>query len=147
MLIVTDELDENLFLAARNMPNVIEVVDAASVDPVSLVRSDTCVMTRGRGEEDRGVAGMSHETSLESTRLCGAARAAHLREERAPCRDSNQVRFRGGAGRDQARGQGRGRAAVQGQGRSRCTWSNVKGKEKRFAFHAGRQAQLEERRT
>ena len=40
------ELDENLFLAARNIPNV-DVRDAASIDPVSLIAYDKVLVTVG----------------------------------------------------------------------------------------------------
>ncbi|WP_277985101.1 50S ribosomal protein L4 [Salinicola tamaricis] len=43
-LIVTEELDEKLYLAARNIPNV-DVVDAAAADPVSLIAFDKVLMT------------------------------------------------------------------------------------------------------
>ncbi|KFD22416.1 MULTISPECIES: 50S ribosomal protein L4 [Tatumella] len=44
VLIVTGELDENLFLAARNLFKV-DVRDAAGIDPVSLIAFDKVVMT------------------------------------------------------------------------------------------------------
>ncbi|CAJ0956397.1 unnamed protein product [Ranitomeya imitator] len=44
LLIVTGELDENLFLAARNLYKV-DVRDAAAIDPVSLIAFDKVVMT------------------------------------------------------------------------------------------------------
>lgn len=44
VLIVTDEVDDNLYLAARNIPNVA-VVEAASADPVSLIAFDKVLMT------------------------------------------------------------------------------------------------------
>lgn len=44
VLIVTGELDENLFLAARNLYKV-DVRDAAAIDPVSLIAFDKVVMT------------------------------------------------------------------------------------------------------
>ncbi len=44
VLIVTGELDENLFLAARNLHKV-DVRDAAAIDPVSLIAFDKIVMT------------------------------------------------------------------------------------------------------
>ncbi|CAG18760.1 50S ribosomal protein L4 [Photobacterium profundum] len=44
VLIVTGELDENLFLAARNLYKV-DVRDAATIDPVSLIAFDKIVMT------------------------------------------------------------------------------------------------------
>ena len=43
-LIVTPEVDENLFLASRNVPNVYSL-DVASLDPVSLVGADKVIMT------------------------------------------------------------------------------------------------------
>ena len=44
VLIVTDQPDNNLYLSARNLPNV-EVMDISSVDPVSLVRYENVLMT------------------------------------------------------------------------------------------------------
>ena len=43
-LIVTEDLDANVFLAARNIPYVT-AVDVAGVDPVSLIGFDKVVMT------------------------------------------------------------------------------------------------------
>ena len=43
-LIVTAEVESNLFLAARNIPNV-HVLDVTGLDPVSLVAADKVVMT------------------------------------------------------------------------------------------------------
>ncbi|MFD2178600.1 50S ribosomal protein L4 [Veronia pacifica] len=43
-LIVTAEVDENLFLSARNLYKV-DVRDAAGIDPVSLIAFDKVVMT------------------------------------------------------------------------------------------------------
>ena len=44
VLIITGELDENLFLAARNLYKV-DVRDASGIDPVSLIAFDKVVMT------------------------------------------------------------------------------------------------------
>ena len=44
VLIITGELDENLFLAARNLHKV-DVRDATGIDPVSLIAFDKVVMT------------------------------------------------------------------------------------------------------
>lgn len=44
VLIVTEEVDANLYLAARNIPNV-DVVDVAAADPVSLVAFDKVLAT------------------------------------------------------------------------------------------------------
>ena len=43
-LIVTEAVEENLYLAARNLPHV-DVVDAAAIDPVSLIAFDKVVMS------------------------------------------------------------------------------------------------------
>ena len=43
-LIVSNEFNENVYLASRNIPGVY-VLDASSVDPVSLVAADKVVMT------------------------------------------------------------------------------------------------------
>lgn len=43
-LIVADSVDENLYLASRNVPNV-NVCDATGVDPVSLISHEKVVMT------------------------------------------------------------------------------------------------------
>lgn len=43
-LVVTEDVDQNLYLAARNVPHV-DVRDAAGVDPVSLIGFDKVVMT------------------------------------------------------------------------------------------------------
>jgi large subunit ribosomal protein L4 len=43
-LVVVEAFDENLFLAARNLPN-IELLEVTALDPVSLLRYDRVVMT------------------------------------------------------------------------------------------------------
>jgi len=50
VLIVTDAADDNLYLAARNLPGVA-VCDAIGADPVSLVGVDKVLMTRGALEK------------------------------------------------------------------------------------------------
>ncbi|MDR5875203.1 50S ribosomal protein L4 [Halomonas sp. CUBES01] len=44
VLIVTENVDEKLYLAARNLPHV-DVVDVAAADPVSLVAFDKVLVT------------------------------------------------------------------------------------------------------
>lgn len=44
VLIVTEDVDEKLYLAARNLPHV-DVVDVAAADPVSLVAFDKVLIT------------------------------------------------------------------------------------------------------
>lgn len=46
VLVVTDNLDENVFLASRNLPNVL-VLEVSEADPVSLVRFPKVLMTKG----------------------------------------------------------------------------------------------------
>jgi len=43
-LIISDEVGDNVFLAARNLPNVY-VMDVSAMDPVSLVGSERVIMT------------------------------------------------------------------------------------------------------
>lgn len=45
VLIITDSIDENLYLSSRNLPNVL-VLEANQADPVSLVRFPNVVVTR-----------------------------------------------------------------------------------------------------
>ena len=46
LLIVVEAIDEKLFLAARNLP-FVDVLPAAALDPLSLVRHDKVLMTVG----------------------------------------------------------------------------------------------------
>lgn len=45
LLVITDELDENLYLASRNLPTVL-VLEAQEADPVSLVRFPKVLVTK-----------------------------------------------------------------------------------------------------
>jgi large subunit ribosomal protein L4 len=45
ILIITDELDENLYLSSRNLPNVL-VLETMQADPVSLVRFSNVLLTK-----------------------------------------------------------------------------------------------------
>ncbi len=45
VLVITDNLDENLWLSSRNLPNVL-VLEAKEADPVSLVRYAKVLVTR-----------------------------------------------------------------------------------------------------
>jgi large subunit ribosomal protein L4 len=52
ILIVTENVEENLYLAARNIPNVALLdASAAATDPVTLVRADKVVMTEAAIKE------------------------------------------------------------------------------------------------
>jgi len=46
VMIITDKVDENLYLSSRNLPGVM-VVEVGHADPVSLMRFTTVLMTRG----------------------------------------------------------------------------------------------------
>lgn len=46
VMIITDSVDENLYLSSRNLPHVL-VVEAGHADPVSLMRFATVLVTRG----------------------------------------------------------------------------------------------------
>ena len=46
VLVVTEKLDDNLFLSSRNLPDVL-VLETREVDPVSLVRFNHVLLTKG----------------------------------------------------------------------------------------------------
>jgi large subunit ribosomal protein L4 len=46
VLIITDKIDENLVLSARNLPNVL-VIEPKQADPVSLLRFNNTLITKG----------------------------------------------------------------------------------------------------
>ncbi|TSE29415.1 50S ribosomal protein L4 [Tepidimonas charontis] len=46
VLVIADEVDENLYLASRNLPNVL-VVEPRYADPVSLVHAKKVLVTKG----------------------------------------------------------------------------------------------------
>lgn len=46
VLLITDSLDENLYLSSRNLPNVL-VLEVSETDPVSLVRFKNVLLTKG----------------------------------------------------------------------------------------------------
>jgi large subunit ribosomal protein L4 len=46
VLIITDKLDDNLVLSARNLPNIL-VIEPRQADPVSLLRFDRTLITKG----------------------------------------------------------------------------------------------------
>jgi len=45
LLLITDELDDNLLLSSRNLPNVL-VLEVTEADPVSLTRYKNVILTR-----------------------------------------------------------------------------------------------------
>ncbi|MBI3140745.1 MAG: 50S ribosomal protein L4 [Rhodocyclales bacterium] len=46
VLLITDSLDENLYLSSRNLPNVL-VLEVNETDPLSLVRFKNVLLTKG----------------------------------------------------------------------------------------------------
>ena len=60
MLIITDNVDENLNLASRNLKNVL-VVEPRYADPVSMVHFDKVVLTRAGHRQARGDVGGTRE--------------------------------------------------------------------------------------
>jgi len=46
VLVVTDKLDDNVFLSSRNLPDVL-VLETREVDPLSLVRFNHVLLTKG----------------------------------------------------------------------------------------------------
>jgi hypothetical protein len=83
VLFVTDNLDDNLALASRNLPNVL-VLEAHQADPVSLVRFPRVIVHQGCGCQDRGDAGMSK--NFNQNVAAGAGGSANLRKSNLYCR-------------------------------------------------------------
>ena len=50
VLVVTDQLDDNVFLSSRNLPDVL-VLETREVDPVSLVRFENVLLTKAAVSE------------------------------------------------------------------------------------------------
>lgn len=46
VLLITDSLDENLYLSSRNLPNIL-VLEVSEADPVSLIRFKNVLLTKG----------------------------------------------------------------------------------------------------
>ncbi len=112
VLVITDNLDENLWLSSRNLPNVL-VLEAKEADPVSLGS-----LRQGAGDAQcrgqvRGDVGMNQE------RLMQVLLAPQVSEKATYVADKNeQVVFKVAADATKPEDQGSCRAAVQG--RSRC---------------------------
>jgi large subunit ribosomal protein L4 len=73
-LIVTEEVDENLYLAARNVKG-IDVRDVEGIDPVSLISLRKCVDYRAGAEKARRGARMNQE------RIFTVLREPHITEK------------------------------------------------------------------
>ncbi len=46
VLVITDSVDENLYLSSRNLPNVL-VIEPRNADPLSLLKFEKTLLTRG----------------------------------------------------------------------------------------------------
>jgi large subunit ribosomal protein L4 len=46
VLVIAEEVDENLYLASRNLPNIL-IVEPRYADPVSLVHYKKVIVTKG----------------------------------------------------------------------------------------------------
>ena len=89
VLIVTDKLDENLYLASRNLPNVL-VLETRHVDPVSLVRFEHVLLTKAAvaqfeesSDERQRRSAPSRTPSATERLMTRAARAGDLGEGHA----------------------------------------------------------------
>ena len=69
-LIITASLDENLFLAARNLYKV-DVRDVQGIDPVSLIAFDKVIVTVDAVKQIEEIPSMSQERLL-SVATCTA---------------------------------------------------------------------------
>lgn len=56
VLVITDSLDENVYLASRNLPNVL-VLEVSEADPVSLIRFPKVLMTKSALAKSEEVLG------------------------------------------------------------------------------------------
>jgi large subunit ribosomal protein L4 len=50
VLVITEEIDENLYLASRNLVNIL-IVEPRYADPVSLVHFKNVIVTKGAIEK------------------------------------------------------------------------------------------------
>jgi large subunit ribosomal protein L23 len=130
VMVIADEVDENLYLASRNLANVL-VVEPRYADPVSLVRLQESARHQGRDRQTQGDVRMS-TLKFDEGRLMQVLVAPIVSEKATMVAEKNNAGdVQGAAGRHQARDQGRCRADVQGRGQGRSV-VNTKGKTKRF---------------
>ena len=87
-LVVADEVEQNLYLAARNIPHV-DVRDVQGVDPVSLIAHEKVIMTTAAVKKFEE---MLDEPRNVSIRFC---LARTFREGYCSCRHARPVRFQG----------------------------------------------------
>jgi large subunit ribosomal protein L4 len=63
--VIAEEVDENLYLASRNLPNVL-VVEPRYADPVSLVHYKKVIVTKGAIDQAQGDVRMSTRNSTKA---------------------------------------------------------------------------------
>ncbi len=124
VLVIAEEVDENLYLASRNLVNVL-VVEPRYADPVSLVHYKKVLVTKAPSTSSRRCSHEPHESyaSAASVRRGSsderAGRTDRVREGHDGRREVECSHFQGAAGRHQARDQGGCRTDVQGRSEGR----------------------------
>ena len=65
IIILTNAADENLYLAARNLPNVaLYDTTSLALNPVALVRAEKVIVTEAAIKEIEGIAGNENSGTL-----------------------------------------------------------------------------------
>ncbi len=101
VLVIADEVDENLYLASRNLVNVL-VVEPRYADPLSLVHYRKVLVTKARHRQAQGDVRMS-TAKFEEGRLMQVLVAPIVSEKATHgCRQDQCSDVQGAAGRDQA---------------------------------------------
>ena len=99
VLVITDQIDDNLLLASRNLANVL-VVEPRHADPLSLVHFKKVLVTKGAIEQLKEMLRMSAASKPSRRRSStepsgpGAGRADRLREGTMVAEKHNQVLFK-----------------------------------------------------
>ncbi len=137
VLVITDEMDSNLTLSSRNLPNV-EVIAAKQANPVALVRYPTRAAHQGRAGQARGDVQMTAAKKYNADQLMTVLLAPVVSEKSTRVADKNrQYVFRVA---DEAT-KPEIKAAVELLFKTKVdsvTVSRVKGKQKRFGRFMGR---------
>ena len=95
VLVIADQVDENLYLASRNLKNVF-IVEPRYADPVSLVHLRRCSSPRAPSTNSRRC---SHEhrsstAKFDEGRLMQVWLSHRVRKGHHGCRKSNAVTFK-----------------------------------------------------
>ena len=110
VLVIADEVDENLYLASRNLANVL-VVEPRYADPLSLVHYKKVLVTKARDRATQGDVRMSAvqpKFNIDEGRLMQVLVAPIVSEKATMVAEKNNAgAVQGAAGRHQARNQGR----------------------------------------